>query len=734
MHISSEKSEEYNIMKKMIFLFILFSISILLMADPPAQYDLRNVNGENYVPDVRNQGQYGTCWTFGAFASMEGNMLITEAWAAAGETGEPNLAERHLDWWNGFNDHNNDDLTPPTGSGLEVHNGGDYRVTTAYLSRGEGAIRESDAPYSGIDDPPNRWQPDYHYYYPRDVEWFSLEDDLSNIDTLKQVIIDYGILGTCMSYNNDFISNNNHYQPPSDPTDPNHAVSIIGWDDDHATQAPQPGAWLTRNSWGPDWGNDGYFWISYYDKHSCRNIEMGAISFQNVELMTYENIYYHDYHGWRDTLSTATEAFNAFEATGEQVINAVNFFSAVDNVDYTIKIFDDFDGTDLSNELSTVSGNYEHAGLHTVDLDTDVPVTAGEDFYVYISFSDGGHPYDRTSDVPVLLGANYRTVVESSSNPDESFYKDGDDWLDFYEYNDPSGFQNSGNFCIKALSINGTGNNNPPQNLGFEIIDYNSVILSWDAGSEGVLSYKIYKDGILLDEIQNTPFPTDGYIDEAIDGGSYSYYVTAVYSSGESDPSDTIIVDLILPVPQNLTANPSNGNIALLWSAPTREMTGYKIYRDNVEIGSTTSNSTFYVDINVPAGIYEYYITALYSGNHQSGASNIIVVEITEADEIALPAITEFKGIFPNPFNPSTTLSFSLKETGHVCIEIFNLKGQKVNTLENRTLKAGDHSIVWNGKDQVGNNVPSGIYFSRFDNDTPEGKRYTSIKKVILLK
>jgi C1A family cysteine protease len=431
------------------------------MVDIPESYDLRDVDGNNYVTSVKDQTG-GTCWCHGTMASMESNVLFTGVWEDYfADIDEPNFAEYHLDWWNGFNSFYNEDKS--NAEGLDVHMGGDYRVASAYFTRGEGAVydpsanddSERDMPW--YHDAPERYDEDYVVFYPFEIEWFVAGEDLANIDVIKEQIMTHGALGTCMCYSSrymDVINNSycSHYQYGSE--DPNHSIAIIGWDDSKVTQAPELGAWLCKNSWGSSYCDEGYFWISYYDHHSGQHPEMGAVSFQHVVPNPFGHFYYHDYHGWRDTFTESNEVFNAFTAVSDDPLCAVSFYTATDDVAYTVKIFDTFENNVLSNELTMISGTIDYTGFHTIMLDSIIPLTEGDDFFVYLDLSQGGQPFDRTSEIPVLLGSTFaNTVVPSNAEPGESYYYLNGSWIDFFDYDFPfTIWEGTANFCVKALT------------------------------------------------------------------------------------------------------------------------------------------------------------------------------------------------------------------------------------------------------------------------------------------
>ncbi len=115
-----------------------------------------------------------------------------------------------------------------------------------------------------------------------------------------------------------------------------------------------------------------------------------------------------------------------------------------------------------------------------------------------------------------------------------------------------------------------------------------------------------------------------------------------------------------------------------------------------------------------------------------SGGSDVFVAKLncTLSAENEISLTINSLSNFPNPFNPTTTLSFSIIEDSNIELSIYNIKGQKVKQLVNDQLSAGEHSIVWDGKDDNNQPVSSGIYFYKLK----VNNKNITIKKCLLLK
>ena len=134
--------------------------------------------------------------------------------------------------------------------------------------------------------------------------------------------------------------------------------------------------------------------------------------------------------------------------------------------------------------------------------------------------------------------------------------------------------------------------------------------------------------------------------------------------------------------------------------------------------------SIFVIDVKRPAQSYEWYC---YMGTWNRSGN---IYQATPNNDSTIPQlVTTLYGNYPNPFNPETTIRFELANAGFVTMDIFNQKGQLVKTLLNTELPAGFHQITWNGKDQNGSPVSSGIYYYRM-----RSGKYSSTRKMILMK
>jgi len=282
----------------------------------------------------------------------------------------------------------------------------------------------------------------------------------------------------------------------------------------------------------------------------------------------------------------------------------------------------------------------------------------------------------------------------------------------------------------------------PPLDL-ISTSGYEQITLTWtapdnDTDISTLAGYIVYKDE---DPITRVIEDTE-YIDNDVEYPTeYIYYVVAVYSSpeGMSEPSDSITASPLHPPvfnpPTALLADADDEIVRLSWTAPavvehSATLEGYIVYRDDVQIATPTD--PVYEDANVVNDTqYTYFVVATYID--PTGVSvpseTVTARPVSDTDDTLVFTATALHANYPNPFNPETTISFSLQFAENVQINIYNAKGQLVKNLVDAHKPAGLHRVTWNGKDSLENPVSSGIYFYRMTTG-----EYTSMRKMLLLK
>jgi len=357
------------------------------------------------VSPIRNQNPYGTCWAFSAMASLESN------WMKSNPNSSKDLSEWHLAWF-AYNPVNGTDSMPaftksPPASGEDstFDQGGNVGRATAILSRGTGPVDEVSAPYQNRKPYPQSSIPTGNEPRVLGIKDVMMYDRLAKED-IKSMVRTYGALAMSMYWDDNRYygtSNAFRYVQSGTSISTNHGVDIVGWDDNFdkskfpAGNRPSAnGAWIVRNSWGPTWGDNGYFYMSY--DTSLR----GFASYIPDSLPAGQKIYQYDTLGLVNTVGYTSSATpdtawfsNIFTATRNESVKAVAFWSSTAGAQYEITIKSGVTGNPSTGTQvhGPQTGTLSHPGYHQIALTSPVSVATGTKFAVVVKLKEQGYNY-----------------------------------------------------------------------------------------------------------------------------------------------------------------------------------------------------------------------------------------------------------------------------------------------------------------------------------------------------
>lgn len=363
----------------------------------PAKFDLRL---ENRVTNPKNQKLNGDCWAFAAIGALESNLSTSAIY---------DFSENHLAYHHGFDWAKGD--------------GGNNKMALAYMTRGQGPILEHEDPYDSEKK---------NYYIQPSKQLNSVY--FIEQESIKEMLYKYGAVQTSIYApdNNEkklFFNELTHSQYYFGSKIANHDVIIVGWDDTYSKEnfispPPEDGAYIVKNSWGEQWADGGYYYVSYYDSVIGKDNQVFTSADDFDPELT---IYQYDELGQNSALgydNTTTSWFaNVFNLnTNKELLQKISFYTTGSNTAYEVYLSDDFAKNRFSNLQSLDTGLLQYPGYHTIDLKN--PVSLNNSTFAIVVKVAGNNPYP----IPVEKKIpNYASAATAS--PGQSYTSaNGNTW------------------------------------------------------------------------------------------------------------------------------------------------------------------------------------------------------------------------------------------------------------------------------------------------------------------
>lgn len=345
----------------------------------PSRFDLRDWN---WTAHVKDQGLMGACWAFNAIEALES--ALRKAYGITTLFSINNMQKTMIRYSNYGIDFKNSSLSDPTEAG-------DISIAAAYLVSWLGVFPQDYDMFDEVGKISRVITTDENVHI-QDVIF--VRNDEPGSAQMKSAILKYGSLDAGIYAEpgySPYVNPKTNAQYVNDKISTDHAVAIVGWDDNYPKEnflvtPPGDGAWIIKNTWGTDWGDDGYIYLSYYDKSLLRHYEgnkyydrwaIGVIAENTIQ---YNKNYQYDV-GWSWNFCEGVNLTyaNVYEALDDDLIAAVGTYFKNCSVDYRVDVY-------VNGDLKlTQNGSSSYVGFHTIKLDEYIPIKRGDVFSAAIT-------------------------------------------------------------------------------------------------------------------------------------------------------------------------------------------------------------------------------------------------------------------------------------------------------------------------------------------------------------
>lgn len=584
---------------------------------PDEKYDPRDLG---YIAHVKNQDyqmkSYGTCWAFAACGVSENNINKNLGF------GDTSLSEMQMTYFayhrvidplggtvGDYNDSGNTDFRMLGGNGY---------LSVSTLANWMGPVKEELLTYDNVAKSTIEVEDELAYgntiAHMQNSYWVNMQDK----DIIKNFVKEHGAVQMSFRYSANYYnySTASYYKNTSTKNGTNHAVTIVGWDDNYSvdnfkTKPEENGAWLVKNSWGDAWGDAGFFWISYEDAIASNAV---AYTYIYEDKDNYDNNYQYDgtanlSHYAKYGTSSAWYS-NIFKTDSIEKLKAVSFYMLDNNMEYDIQIYKNL--TDRQSPLNGTAvfeesqhGKCDYMGYYTVPLKEEIALDRGECYSIVIKITNP----NGDALIPLEANEDVGYLVSAYSEPGQSFIGyDGVEWSD-REYD--------GNVRIKAFTdeIEGVG----IEGIELEHVS-DGIKVSWAPNNSynGYIVYRMDNTTNKMEEYRTVTTNVNSIIDKDVAMNKVYHYTVRGYNIINNSMvygNSTYFrrIQVTIPTTEITYKKVGNTSAKIKWKK-IPGITGYCIYRSNTETGkysiiynSNKENITSFTDKAIKKGKSYYY-------------------------------------------------------------------------------------------------------------------------------